>query len=53
MSKSNQDKISFPPYMKTGIKDIAEKLGVSRASFVRMCVKKELDERGYKKTIKP
>lgn len=53
MSKKHfQFPVAFTPFLTNGISDMAEKLGVSRASFIRMCVKKELDERGYKKTEK-
>ena len=48
--RTKQDKIAFPPFMKTGISDIAEKLGVTKAAYIRMCIKKDVDDRGYKKT---
>lgn len=50
MSKAqDQFKITLTPYLKNSVHDIAEKLGVTKAAYIRMCIKKDVDDRGYKK----
>jgi len=50
--RKNQLPVTFTKFLKGAVKDVSEKIGCSQASYVRMCVKKDLDERGYKKTEK-
>ena len=53
MSKAqDQFKITLTPYLKNSVHDIAEKLGVTKAAYIRMCIKKDVDDRGYKKSDK-
>ena len=48
MASKHQVKVSLTPFIKGAVEDISSKIGCSKAAYIRMCIKKDADERGYK-----